>query len=129
MKKTGTRPVLYLFFIRCGFVDRRGPIHADGGTFDLEVTTRTHLQLKGAVLIHFVDRAMNARDGNHLIAFAHLVDELLLLFLFFRLRADEEQPEDQDDHPHENQGAVIAKRTAGFAAGIATGRGHTGGEG
>ena len=69
---------------------------------------------------------MNTGDGHDLFTFAHVLDEFLLFFLFFGLRADEEHPEYQDDHTHEDQRSIIAQGAAGFIGTACSGRRRTG---
>ena len=89
------------------------PLHTDRTSFDLDIASRTCFNLQGIIIIHFVDLAMNAGNSNHLIAFLHVIDKLLLLLCFFCLRADHKKIKHQDHSTHHDQRCTATTFTLG----------------
>lgn len=80
-----------LLLIRLGVLHR-----ADGGLFDPNLYVRINLQEHGRrVDLH--NLSVNATQGHDTVTLARTFNELLTLILFFLLRTDNEEIEDEEN--------------------------------
>src|SRR3982751_5656686 len=87
-----------LFFIggrHSSLVKLLAPLDRNRTFFHLKIATRVYLERNGAIIIYFINTAVDTGDGNNFIPFLKIVLELLGILCFLGLWTDHEEVENQ----------------------------------